>query len=64
MCGIKQGYALSINLDTMGIEELIVRIHKNLNIKGNEIKEMISRLEPINETVEREVKSSIYADDT
>jgi len=43
---------------------LIVRIHKNLNIKGYEIKEMIPRLEPKKEAIEREVKSSIYADDT
>ena len=64
MCGIKQGCTLSMNLYTMGIEELIARIDKNLNIKGYKMKEMIPRLEPINETVEREVKSSIYADDT
>jgi hypothetical protein len=48
----------------MVIEELIARIHCNLNIKGYEIKEMIPRLEPRNEAIEKEVKSSIYADDT
>jgi len=64
MGGIKQGCALSMNVYTMVIEELIARIHCNLNIKGYEIKEMIPRLEPRNEAIEKEVKSSIYADDT
>ena len=53
-----------MTLYSMGIEELIARIHRNPNIKGYLIKEMIPRLVPSSESIEKEVKSSIYADDT
>ena len=64
MGGIKQGCALSMNVYTMAIEELIVRIHNNTNIKGYKIPEMIPRVGPNENAIEGEVKSSIYADDT
>jgi hypothetical protein len=64
MGGIKQGCALSMNVYTMAIEELIVRIHNNTNIKGYKIPEMIPRVGPNENAIEEEVKSSIYADDT
>ena len=53
-----------MTLYSLGIEELIARIHINPNIKGYQIKEMIPRLVPSSESIEKEVKSSIYADDT
>jgi hypothetical protein len=53
-----------MNLYTMAIEELIVKIHSNPNIKGFKIPEMISRLESNENAIEKEVKASIYADDT
>ena len=62
--GIKQGCALSMNLYTMAIEELIVKIHSNPNIKGYKIPEMIPRMESNENAIEEEVKASIYADDT
>jgi hypothetical protein len=53
-----------MNLYTIGIEELIVRIHLNNNINGYKIPAMISNSEENNNEIKDEMKSSIYADDT
>ena len=60
--GIKQGCALSMFLYTVGIEELAVNIHYNMNIIGYSIPRVMSNIRPINEM--NEIKMTIYADDT
>jgi hypothetical protein len=73
--GIKQGCALSMFGYTLGIEELVVNIHENVNINGYTIPRMILRSENnndndsmdnnnINNSEMNEIKATMYADDT
>jgi hypothetical protein len=59
--GIKQGCALSMFAYTLGIEELVVNIHKNKNINGYRIPKMINNN---NNNDINEIKATMYADDT
>ena len=72
--GIKQGCALSMFGYTLGIEELVVNIHENVNINGYKIPRMIQSNENnngnssnnnnINNSEINEIKATMYADDT
>jgi hypothetical protein len=74
--GIKQGCALSMFGYTLGIEELVVNIHENVNINGYKIPRMIQSNENnnndnanndnnnINNNEINEIKATMYADDT
>jgi hypothetical protein len=69
--GIKQGCALSMFGYTLGIEELVVNIHENVNINGYKIPRMIQSNETNNENNSNnnnneinEIKATMYADDT
>jgi hypothetical protein len=72
--GIKQGCALSMFGYTLGIEELVVNIHENVNINGYKIPRMILRSENnndndsmdnnnINNSEMNEIKATMCADD-
>jgi hypothetical protein len=69
--GIKQGCALSMFGYTLGIEELVVNIHENININGYKIPGMIQsngnntdNTSNDNNNEINEIKAIMYAEDT